>query len=92
MLKTQLQQTLRHGWQIRVAAEKDVFYFECCPPGSQYPCDDGLYYPTQELAFEAACDFVDREVAIISTIKLANEWLTSGLIEEDEYWNLTDFG
>lgn len=91
MLKTQSQQTVRQGWQIQVASEKGVFYFECCPPGSQQPCDDGLYYPTQASAFEAACEFVDREVAVIATIRVANEWLAAGLIEEDEYWNLTDF-
>ncbi|PSN18331.1 hypothetical protein C7271_13105 [filamentous cyanobacterium CCP5] len=91
MLKTQLSPTVRQGWQIQVSAEKGVFYFECCPPGCQAPCDDGLYYPTQEAAFAAACEFVDREVAVLATIKVANEWLATGLIEEEEYWNLTDF-
>lgn len=91
MLKAQLHKTVRHGWHIEIGEDKGAFYFECSPPEYPAPCDDGLYYTSREAALEAAYDFVEREVALLGLIEVANDWLEAGLISEKEYWNMTDF-
>lgn len=80
-----------HGWKIEIKACGSEFYFGCYAPGYVDAMDNAEAYTTQVAALMAAQAFVDRELAILSLIELANDWLAKGLISEEEYWNLTDF-
>ncbi|MFE4106356.1 hypothetical protein [Almyronema epifaneia] len=91
MLATQFNCLSYHGWQIRVTQEAEDFGFECYPPDQLDFCNNGEYYSDRVAAFCAACEFIDREIAIQALLELAEAWLESGSIDEIEYWNLTDF-
>lgn len=91
MLTAQSSPITYHGWSTRVVQEDEEFYFECYPPEFQDFCNDGVSYPDGETAFQAACEFIDREIAIQAILAVAGEWLASGQVSEAEYWNLTNF-
>lgn len=91
MLTAQPFPVVHHGWSTQVVQQDDEFYFECYPPELQDFCNDGMSYPDRETAFRAACEFIDREIAVQALLAIANEWLVSGQVSEAEYWNLTNF-
>ncbi|MGF1524498.1 MAG: hypothetical protein ACFBSF_19420 [Leptolyngbyaceae cyanobacterium] len=80
-----------HGWEIEIRSCGAEFCFECYTPTCPEALDNAESYTTKAAALAAAQAFVDRESAILSLIKLANDWLGQGLISENEYWALTDF-
>ena len=91
MRKLKPQGISYHGWQIQVVRRKDGFRFHCYPPKLQDFCDDAAEYSSFRAAVAAACQFVDREVAILALLDRIGDWLAAGKISEDEYWNLTSF-
>lgn len=91
MRKLKLQGILYHGWQIQVVRREDNFRFQCYPPKLQEFCNDAAEYSSFRAALTAACRFIDREVAILALLDRIGEWLESGKITEDEYWNLSSF-
>lgn len=97
MLQTQSRKsrTPYHGWSIAVVrqgSELDLeFYFECYAPTLPDFCNDGEGYADENTAFAAACEFIDREIAIQALLEVASEWFYTGQICEAEYWNLTNF-
>ena len=91
MLDTQPNTAVYHGWRITLTQEDTGVYFECLPPSGCGGCDDGFCYPTPAVALTAACEFIDREIAVLALINLADEWFSAGLIDPEEYWSLTDF-
>lgn len=91
MLATQFNCLSYHGWEIQVSQEAQDFYFECYPPDQLDFCNNGEYYSDRATAFIAACEFIDREIALQALLEIAEEWLDLGRISETEYWNLTDF-
>lgn len=94
MLQTQ-HRAAYHGWSIEVVQQEDEFdsefYFECYAPTLPDFCNDGEGYADRESAFAAACEFIDREIAIQALLEVTNDWFRSGQISETEYWNLTNF-
>jgi hypothetical protein len=91
MLTTQFPRLLHCGWSIELVQEQDEFYFECYLPNANHSCSNGAAYLSQEAASSAACEFVEREIAVLALIDLANGWWEQGVISEAEYWQLTDF-
>ncbi|MBD2093156.1 hypothetical protein H6F67_25250 [Microcoleus sp. FACHB-1515] len=91
MRKLKPQGIVYHGWQIQVVRHKASFRFHCYPPKLTDCCDDAAEYSSFRAAITAACRFVDREVAILALLDRVGDWLASGKITEDEYWNLTSF-
>ncbi|HEY9734802.1 MAG TPA: hypothetical protein V6D06_00925 [Trichocoleus sp.] len=84
------------GWHIEIApyeegSAQQGYCFECYAPEMADYMDDAQVYPDWEAAWAAAQSFVDREIAIAAFIELANDWLATGRITEEEYWSLTDF-
>lgn len=94
MLQTQAL-TVYHGWAIEVVRQDNEFdsefYFACYAPTLPDFCNDGEGYADEAAAFAAACEFVDREMAIQALLGVANDWFSTGQISEAEYWNLTNF-
>lgn len=81
-----------HGWQIDVCQDGDQFFtFQCYPPDIDDFLDSGEDYPDFSTALQAAQEFVDREIAIRALLDVMNEWLWQGIVDEDEYWLLTNF-
>jgi hypothetical protein len=78
-------------WQIEILPLDQDFMFGCYPPDFPDFINDGETYPDVETAFDAACHFVDREIAIKALLNLAEEWLDAGLIDGEEYWQITSF-
>lgn len=91
MLTVNVPKIHYHGWEIEIKACGFEFSFGCYAPGYSNALDDAESYPTKAAALSAAQAFVDRELAILSLIELANDWSIKELINEEEYWNLTDF-
>jgi hypothetical protein len=91
ILKTVSNSIPYHGWQIEVVSEVEEFVFRCYHPILPDFCNDGCAYSSFRRALVAACYFVDREIAIRALIEVSEEWLLSGRISEEEYWNLTNF-
>lgn len=91
MLTVNVPKIQYHGWKIEIKAFDSEFCFECYAPGFSDAIDDAESYTTEAEALAAAKAFVDRESAILSLIKLANDWLANGIVSEEEYWSLTDF-
>jgi hypothetical protein len=91
MLTTTSPRIAYHGWQFEIVEADQAFSFECYAPDLPEFMNDAEVYPDWQTAHAAACQFVDREIAIAALINLANDWLAAGLITEDEYWNLTSF-
>lgn len=85
------QNIVYHGWQIQVVQCNDGFHFHCYPPKLTDFCNDAAEYSSFQAAIAAACQFVDREIAILALLDRVADWLASGKITEDEYWNLTSF-
>lgn len=80
-----------HGWYITLSENRSAFTFQCYPPELQDFIDSGEEFADQETALQEARTFVDREIAIQAILDVINEWFWSGLISEEEYWNLTNF-
>jgi hypothetical protein len=80
-----------HGWEIEVVQDASGFTVQCYPPDLKDFLDAGEEYTDYQTALQAACAFVDREIAIRAILEVANEWLWLGLVCEEEYWNLTNF-
>ena len=91
MLTVNVPKIRYHGWEIEIKPCGAEFCFECYTLTCPEALDNAESYTTKAAALAAAQAFVDRESAILSLIKLANDWLTNELISEDEYWALTDF-
>ncbi|HEY9763292.1 MAG TPA: hypothetical protein V6D07_12255 [Trichocoleus sp.] len=91
MLTAQPFPIVYHGWSTQVIQQDNEFYFECYPPELQDFCNDGMFYPSCETALQAACEFIDREIAIQAIFVVVGEWLALGQVNEAEYWNLTNF-
>lgn len=85
------QPLMHHGWQIQIVSIEEAFHFQCYAPDFPDFMNDAATYADWELAYAAACEFVDREIAIKALIDLMNDWLITGFISEDEYWQLTNF-
>jgi hypothetical protein len=91
MLSMSLNLIPYHGWQLEILREEANFRFRCYHPVLPDYCDDGYVYSSVEQALAAACDFVDREIAIKALFDIAEGWLVTGKITDVEYWQLTDF-
>jgi hypothetical protein len=91
MLKTQSQAIPYHGWLIEVVPQGGEFVFQCYPPQLTEFCNDATAYASSKAALVAGCHFIDREIAVLTLIEQVAEWLESGQISEEEYWNLTSF-
>ncbi|HEY9622736.1 MAG TPA: hypothetical protein V6C78_20430 [Crinalium sp.] len=91
MLKIKPKRITYHGWQIQVLMQDGKFCFRCYPPNLADFCNDGSSHISFKGALAAACHFVNREVAILALLRAVDEWLEDGRINEDEYWNLTNF-
>lgn len=90
MLKTKRPGTFYHGWHIEVVRQGSEFCFQCYPPQSDF-CNDASAHASIDAAWVAACDFVDRELAILAVMNCLTDWFDRGKISEAEYWNLTSF-
>lgn len=91
MLTTRVLRLLHCGWSIELTQAHGEFYFECYLPNANHSCSDGAAYLSQEAASSAACEFIERELAILALIDLLNSWRALGVISNAEYWQLTDF-
>lgn len=80
-----------HGWQIDVCQDGNLFTFQCYPPDLNNYLDAGEEYLDHISALQAARAFVDRENVIQALLDVMNEWFYQDLINEAEYWNLTNF-
>lgn len=91
MLKTLSVGISYHGWRIKVVPDQYEYFFCCYHPDLPDFCNDGLAYPTLRDAWFAACQFVDREIAVHAILPVLGEWLATQKINEEEYWNLSNF-
>lgn len=91
MLTTSFSRLPYHGWLIQIVPEQQSFVFECYAPGLLDYMNDAQSYTDWSRAYAAACQFIDREIAVEALIEEANGWLAAGLITDNEYWNLTCF-
>lgn len=91
MLTTTSSLITHYGWQIQIVPFEQAFCFECYAPDMPDFMNDAEVYSDWETACMAARQFIEREMAIGALINLVNDWLAAGLIDEDEYWNLTSF-
>jgi hypothetical protein len=80
-----------HDWQVEIVSFDQDFMFECYPPNFPDFINNGETYSAPETALRAAYHFIDREIAIKALMDVVEEWLEAGLIDEDEYWQLTSF-
>lgn len=91
MFETLPQVIAYHGWQIEVLPHEVEFLFCCYHPALPDYCNDGQAYANYQTALKAACQFIDREIAIQALVDVVNDWWVSGKVSDAEYWNLTDF-
>ncbi|HEY9647574.1 MAG TPA: hypothetical protein V6C88_14455 [Chroococcidiopsis sp.] len=80
-----------HGWQIEIAAYQEEFQFRCYRSNFLDYSNDGLAYDNINTALMAAYTFIDREIAIHAILGIIGEWLLTDQINDEEYWNLTNF-
>jgi hypothetical protein len=91
ILKIKPKRIRYHGWLIQVLMQDGKFCFRCYPPHLADFCNDGSLHLSFRAALGAACQFINREVAILAVLTTVDEWLEDGKISEAEYWNLTSF-
>jgi hypothetical protein len=91
MLKIKPKRISYHGWQIQVLMQDGKFGFRCYPPKLADFCNDGSLHLSFKAALLAACQFINREIAILAVLEVVDEWLEDSKISETEYWNLTSF-
>jgi len=90
MLKEKMAFTY-NSWTVEIDSNDLGFYFQCNPPDMRASMDNGDSFTDWVSALQAARSFIHRETAVLAIMGIIAEWMKNGFIDEEEYWNLTNF-
>lgn len=80
---------LYRGWFVTAVPSDGYWRFQCHAPQGKICMYDKIYRTAEE-AIIASKEFVDRDIAKYSLLKLLEEWLQLGRINSEEYLKSLD--